>query len=133
MDSKCRDTDCLLDKFRLPTNHLSGKTTHKRAGPLAAEPSRLRRGFVKGPIYLDWYLKVQELPGKVPLGLAVALKYQQGLNKTNPVRLTTKLLDLFNLKKRSVYDALDLLERANLVSVERKSGCCRSVTILDGG
>ena len=133
MDNKGRHDDWLLDKYRLPTNDLSGKTTHRRIGSTTTEPSRSRRGFVKGPIYLDWYLKVQELPGKVPLELAIALKYQQGLTKTNPIRLTTKILDMFNLKKRSVYDALNLLEQANLVSVERKKGCCRSVTILDDG
>ena len=95
-------------------------------------PSPGQRYFIKGPIYLDWYLKVQQLPGKVPLELALALKFQQGLTKSNPVRLTTKLLEFFGLKKRSVYDALILLEEANLISVERKKGRCRNVTILDG-
>nr|WP_271879204.1 hypothetical protein [Rubripirellula sp.] len=75
---------------------------------------------------------MSHLPGKVPLELAMAIKFQQGLTKSNPVRLTTKLLDLFGLKKRSVYDALIRLEEANLISVERKKGRCRCVTILDG-
>ncbi|MGC6448514.1 MAG: hypothetical protein ACON5J_18950 [Rubripirellula sp.] len=132
MNSNNGDTGCSFDKFKLSTNHLNERTTQQRSCPPTNDTSRSRRRFIKGPIYFDWYLQVQQLPGKVPLELAMALKFQQGLTKSNPVRLTTKLLDLFGLKKRSVYDALILLEEANLISVERKKGRCRCVTILDG-
>ncbi len=131
MNSTNGDVVCSLDKFKLSSSHLNERATQQRSCS-STKPSLLSRGFIKGPIDLVWYLKVSHLPGKVPLELAMALKFQQGLTKSNPVRLTTKLLDLFGLKKRSVYDALIRLEEANLISVERKKGRCRCVTILDG-
>jgi len=131
MNSTNGDAVCSLDKFKLSGTHLNERTTQQRSRSPTNDTSRSRKMFVKGPIDLGWYLGVQQIPGKVPLELAMALKFQQGLTKSNPVRLTTKLLDLFGLKKRSVYDALVALEEANLISVERKKGRCRCVTILD--
>ena len=89
MNSTNGDAVCSLDKFKLSGTHLNERTTQQRSRSPTNDTSRSRKMFVKGPIDLGWYLGVQQIPGKVPLELAMALKFQQGLTKSNPVRLTT--------------------------------------------
>lgn len=111
-----------LDSFRL-----------KDSG-LPQTPKPKRSPFIKGPIPLKWIQKAVELPGRSTLVLALALRYQAGLERSNTdLRLTQKLLSVFGLKKRTAFDALTRLESAGLVSVERPPGSCRVVNILDNG
>ena len=113
-----------LEDFRLPaSNHSSTESKPKR--------KRTTGPFVKGPIPLMWLLQVAQLPGKAPLLIALALFYLAGLRKTKRgLRLTKKTWEQFGIKRRSSYNALNALEAAGLVSVERKTGCSPVVDII---
>ncbi|MFT5093317.1 MAG: hypothetical protein ACI8P0_002061 [Planctomycetaceae bacterium] len=119
------DTD--FEKFRLESQHTG--TTSPKDEP---RQSRQRGAFIRGPITLAWLQQAATLPGSSPLRLALSLTFQAGLQRSkDDIRLTNKLLSVFNLKKRTAYDALNRLEVAGLVSVRRPPGSCRVVNITD--
>ena len=116
-----------FEKFRLE-NQGTGSTNPKDE----PQQSRQRGAFIRGPIILAWLQQAAALPGSSPLRLALALAFQAGLQRSkNDIRLTKKLLSVFNLKKRTAYDALNRLEAAGLVAVRRPPGQCRVVNITD--
>jgi hypothetical protein len=116
-----------LDKYCLPPQ-LDGPVK----GTTRQKPKRQRGLFIKGPIPLIWLERVGMLPGKSPLLLGLALRYQAGLEgSTKGLRLTGKLLSVFKLSKRTAHDALNRLEAAGLVSARRPPGQCRVVDIID--
>ncbi len=86
--------------------------------------------FIRGPIYMDWLKGVLRLPGRAPVVLALALVFQAGLEKSQTIRLTRKLMTRFDIPPRTCYDALAKMERAELVKVTRRLGCCREIEIL---
>lgn len=86
--------------------------------------------FIRGPIYLDWLEGVLKLPGRAPVVLALALVFQTGLEKSQTIRLTRKLMSRFGISPRTCYDALAKMEQARLVEVTRQAGCCREIKII---
>ncbi|MEO2036093.1 MAG: hypothetical protein ABGZ35_28810 [Planctomycetaceae bacterium] len=90
--------------------------------------------FVRGPIPLAWLTPVLSMRGRSPLALALALRFQCGLEGSKTVRLTHKLCQRFQMSARSVQRALDVLEEVGLIQVARKPGRCHVVTIneVDG-
>ena len=119
--------DTAIEKFRLG-NQNTGTTSPKDE----PQQGRQRGAFIRGPINLAWLQKAAALPGSSTLHLALSLTFQAGLQRSkDDIRLTKKLLSVFNLKKRTAYDALNRLEAAGLVSVKRPPGQCRIVNITD--
>lgn len=115
-----------FEKFRLPRTCVSTRSEAKPQAPMSKKGGM----FIRGPIYLDWLEGVLKLPGRAPLVLALALVFQAGLEKSQTVRLTRKLMNRFRLCPRTCYDALAKMEGAKLVVVTRRSGCCREVMIM---
>ena len=119
--------DTGIEQFRLKTQQAA--VPRETVEP---QPKRQRGAFIRGPIALDWLQKAAALPGSSTLHLALSLTFQAGLQRSkNDIRLTSKLLAIFNLKKRTAYDALNRLEAARLVTVCRPPGQCRIVNITD--
>ena len=86
-----------LDKFRLNPNRENSRNKnlpYKRKG----NGSKIKNGFVKGPIPLEWLSGAAKLPGKA-LHVGVALWYLYGLRKNHTVKLTTVTSAIFGLNK----------------------------------
>jgi hypothetical protein len=115
-----------MDRFRLRAG--------QSGGPLASQktPPRPRSGerFLKGPIPLDWLSAAACLPGK-SLHVGIALWFMGGLHKSRVVPLSNMAGLRFGLDRNAKYRALEWLEQASLVSVERKLGRAPVVTILE--
>lgn len=114
-----------LDKFRVRPRSVRDRKMR---------PARPRKGehFLKGPIPLPWLEIAASLPGK-SLHAGVALWYAAGLTRSRSVALSNIAGGKLGLDRNSKYRALQWLEQAGLVSVERKLGRAPIVTILISG
>jgi hypothetical protein len=83
-----------------------------------------------GPIPLAWLAKAASLPGKA-LALGLAIWFAKTARKTKVVALTPDLVKRFGVTRKPSYRALDSLETAGLVSVDRKRGRCPRVELSD--
>lgn len=84
--------------------------------------------FLRGPIPMGWWKRAAELPGKaVTLGLL--LWFRAGVRDAMTIRLTHADLALLGVQRHAAYRALAALERAELVAVKRRPGCCHLVTL----
>ena len=94
-------------------------------------PPRIEKGknFIRGPLPLDWFEKAGMLPGRA-LCVALVLWYQAGLNKSNVVNLSSKILKGFGVDRYAKSRGLRNLENAGLVSVKRFPGRNPIVTIF---
>jgi hypothetical protein len=86
--------------------------------------------FLAGPIPLRWLETAAKLPGKA-LHAGIALWFAAGLAKTARVPLSNISGCRFGLDRNSKYRALNWLEGARLISVERGLGKTPVVIILD--
>jgi hypothetical protein len=95
-------------------------------------PPRPKTGhrFLRGPIPLDWLSRAAALPGR-SLHVAIAVWFMAGLKKTNVVPISNVTSLQFGLDRNAKYRALDWLESANLIKVERRPGRAPIVTILE--
>lgn len=104
---------------------------------LSAVPKRKRlprhkRGekFLWGPVPWSWIEASMRLPVRAS-DVGVLLWHLAGLKKSRTVRFSHKPARAVGLDRRAVRRGLDHLERAGLISVERKPGRAPLVTILD--
>ena len=88
------------------------------------------QGFVKGPIPLPWLEIAARLPGK-SIHAGLALWYVSGLTRSRSVPLSNIASRRFGLDRNAKYRALQWLEEAGLVAVQRKLGRAPLVTILE--
>jgi hypothetical protein len=104
-----------------------------------AQCCKLRELFVKAKnakedfmslVLLDWLMAAAQLPGK-SLHVGVALWALGELQNSRAVALTNITSLRFGLDRNAKYRALAWLERAGLISVERKAGHAPLVTILE--
>jgi hypothetical protein len=114
-----------LDRFRRNSPEELQPPTPKR---------RPRRStgdwFLKGPIPGKWLEQAASLPGRaLHVGLAVWLA--AAMDHSNRAKLTRRHLARFAVPYDAGRRALLVLERAGLVSVERHTGRCPVVTILE--
>ena len=77
--------------------------------------------FLRGPIPMDWLNSAARLPGKA-LNVALAIRWLDGMNGGQPIKLTAKALNFFHVSQDACRDGLTRLEKAGLVSVTRKPG-----------
>ena len=85
--------------------------------------------FLKGPVPLDWLMIASKLPGK-SLQIGITLHYLAGLKKTTTVRLPQTTLNQFGVSRHCKYRALQYLEQAKLITLNRTHGKNPTVTIL---
>lgn len=112
-----------LDRLRIPSRP---RRSHCDK-PMRPKPGQ---GFVKGPIPLPWLEIAARLPGK-SIHAGIALWYVAGLTRSRLVPLSNIAGLRFGIDRNAKYRALQWLESAGLVAVERKLGRAPLVTILD--
>jgi hypothetical protein len=105
-------------------NQPKSATIHRLPRPRAGEK------FLKGPIPLDWLSTAARLPGK-SLHVAIAIWFTASLAKSATVPLSNIAGLPFGLDRNAKYRALQWLEEAGLISVERKLGRAPVVTLLE--
>jgi hypothetical protein len=95
-------------------------------------PPRHKHGerFLKGPIPWEWITRAARLAGHA-WHVGTALWFLAGLKRKRTVLLTSAVLDELGVGRRTGYRALEALEKAGLVEVERHVGRSPKVTILD--
>ena len=100
---------------------------------LSQSPKKLPRHkegeyFLMGPIPLAWIGPAASLPGKALAG-GVAIWFEARLTKRAEIKLASKLVCRFGLKRDAVRRGLAALEERGLVSVRRHRGRCPLVRI----
>lgn len=85
--------------------------------------------FLRGPIPADWITSAAKLRG-CALAVALAVWFKAGCEgNAKAVRICPELLLRFGVKRLAGYRGLLALERAGLLSVERRRGRCPRVTL----
>ncbi len=103
----------------------------KKIAPGKAGTLKGGRAFIKGPIDLEWMSTAAHLPGKA-VNVALALCWLSGMNRSKEgLKLTNKIYESFNVSRPTASKALNSLEDAGLVKVEREPGRKNRVAILD--
>lgn len=99
------------------------KTHSQSSGSAKSDP------FLKGPIPL-WWLQGAARLGKRPLVVGLALWFQLGVTKRNPVILSNVAVRRWGMDRYGKYRALRALEKAGLVAVENRGYQSASVKVL---
>lgn len=113
------NTDKAITVRRLQLDVVSGK--------LVSAPKKSL--FLAGPIPLDWLHKAAELPGK-SLNVAFAIWWLNGMAKGKPLKLTPLSLNSFCVKREAASAALNRLEMAGLIHLQRSLGKRPTISIL---
>ena len=116
-----------IDRFR--SRGVTAASVGSRPSTLPPRPKTGQK-YLRGPIPLDWLATAARLPGR-SLHVAVALWFAAGLSRSRHVPLSNVSGARFGLDRNAKYRALDWLERAGLITVERKLGRAPEVTLLD--
>src|SRR5437870_3990955 len=90
---------------------------------------RKRHGRFIPPMPLDWFERVSRLPGKAPV-VATLLWYRSKREGSATVTLTQVFLNTFGISRQARYRALQSLEAAGLISVQRRPRKSPVVTVL---
>lgn len=96
------------------------------------ERRKPRRGewYLRGPIPGAWIGTAAKLPGKCAQ-VGLALWFLVGMTNSRHVKLTPKTLRHFGVGRDAARECLHRLEASGLVVVQRKTGACPLVTVLD--
>lgn len=103
--------------------------------PVADPPKRGRlprhkpgEKFLKGPIPMDWIHAAGKLPGQA-LRVALELWFLAGCEKTGSIRITNARLVKLGISCNTARRAIQQLEDAKLIGVERPDGRSLVVTL----
>ena len=110
-----------LDKLRLPDSNRS----------ITPKPMILGQ-FLRGPIPLDWLTRAAHLPGKSPLAVALAIRFESGRQRDSAtVKVTNPLVAKFGVSRKAKYSALAALEGAGLIVLDRRPKRSPLATIIE--
>lgn len=119
--------DLNLESLKIPVGTLPGVT------PPAQKTHRERKvrpgAFLKGPVPLDWLARAACLPGRA-LHVAIVACYLAGLRNEPTVKLSPSTLRLFGADRHAAGRALEALQDAGLLQVERHRGRAPVVTLI---
>lgn len=124
------------ERFRMPGHVLNRGTGNSRSNVKSAirdiqSKEKQDKRFIKGPIPLNWLRQAATLGrGKSSLSVGLALWFQSGLERNRTIKLTSNLTKLFSLSRDGCYSGLELLQKAGLISIERRKGKSSIVTII---
>lgn len=102
--------DQLLPVVRI---HYDGRVSNRSA--------RSDKPFIRGPIPMDWIAAAAALPGKT-LNAALALWWLAGMKGHSEFKVTRQALSYLQVSDDAYRDALSRLEKARLVTVQRRPG-----------
>lgn len=110
---------------------LSRSTSHVRRDKAPRHKTGER--FLRGPIPMGWLCAAAAASGHGSgFKVAIAIWYLSGLNKqAKTVKLSGSVLRQMSIERHAAYRGLESLEKARLLSVERRPGRSPIVTILD--
>jgi hypothetical protein len=117
------------DKLRLPETQVN-QNAEERIAERRVRPKNQSDKFLKGPVPLAWLMSAARLPGKA-LAVGIVLWFRSGLLRSNKVSLPSTLLTLFGVDRHAKVRALNALEKASLIAVERCNGKNPIVTLLE--
>lgn len=127
----CADFFDDLDRLRLSAEQTDSKSTTATKVVSKQPPARFKGEFLRGPIPLAWLTVAANLPGKA-LAVALAIWFESGRRRgSKTIILTTAILDRFAVGRKAKYRALQHLENAGLVVVNRQPRRNPVVTILN--
>ena len=112
--------------------HLPEKLSDVSLKRRKAKAETRSRQFIPGPVYLDPLISASKLRGK-SLCFWLLILYRLGVERTAEVEIRPGMLARFGIGRRSGYRALNALETAGLVSVERHRGRSPVVSIKQRG
>ena len=114
----------LVERLRLPDN--------REPMPKLRRPPRHKPGakFLLGPIPWRWLEVAGRQGGKV-LAVAVGLWFEAGCAKSRTVAAAPSTFRGLGVGRAALRNGLRTLERVGLVSVDRHSGRCARVTLLE--
>jgi hypothetical protein len=92
-------------------------------------PFKTKGRYVR-TIPLEWIERAIALPGK-SLAVGVLIWHRKGLELSESTKLPMSHLRKCGMSRWTVHRALDALEGAHLIRVERQAGCLPRVTIVD--
>ena len=91
--------------------------------------TREKKLFIRS-MPLEWITRAAKLPGK-STQVALAIWFRSGLEKFAPVQLSNTTLARFGVDRHAKRRALLALEKAELISVDRRPGKNPVITITD--
>src|SRR5215469_2832546 len=103
--------------------HLQGGNRPGRRAP------RVRGKFISGPVDVSWLCQASRL-GVTALLVGLALWYIRGLRKTNTFQVSNIMLEEWGVQADAKRRSLRKLERAGLITVERRGKRSPHVTLL---
>lgn len=95
------------------------------------EPVPPKQLFIKGPIPLDWITTANSLPGKAG-AVGLGLWFLKGVTCSNVVKVTSQVEQIAGCSRKAVYAALEALEAAGLVQVQKSPGRRPIVEVISG-
>jgi hypothetical protein len=87
-----------------------------------------RQLFVKGPLPLDWLVRVDVVPSSLLLALAIKMIADM---RTGPVCLSKGLSGRLGLSRDKRRRAIDALENAGIIRTERLPGRAVQIWLID--
>ncbi len=83
-------------------------------------------------IPLSWLSRAAKLPGtRYGVHVGALLFYRHGLEQGKPIKIAHKLLEMLGVNRHAYYRALQAMEVAGLISVQRRRGKKPLVTITE--
>lgn len=121
-----------IERLRLPSEQMEmPPVATPKGSPSSSKPKRIKGEFLKGPIPLAWLTVASKLSGKASLAVALAIWFEAGRRKSKVVKLTSAILERFNVSRKCKYRALKSLEKAGLIRVHREPRRNPVVTIME--
>jgi len=117
--------DINLEKLSLPPGF-----KHERKAKKSLPKHKQGEYFLKGPVPWAWITAASRLPGKA-LHAGTAIWFLAGMKNQRTVALSGKILRNMGVERVAGYRALNVLEKAGLVSVSRHPGRNPEVTVND--
>ncbi len=116
------------NKLKIPIS--TGKTNASQ--PIAereVKHSNRQQRFLKGPVPLHWLIAASQLPGKA-LAVGIAIWFRAGLTRSSSITLSSSHLALWGIDRSAKLRALNALEEASLIALERRNGKNPIITII---
>jgi DNA-binding transcriptional ArsR family regulator len=93
------------------------------------QPSPIRNKFIAGPVDVSWVCQASQLGVKALL-VGLALWHLKGLRRSNSFELSNLMLQEWGIEPDAKSRALRRLEKAGLVTVERRGKRSPRVTLV---